>query len=389
MNMKMKKKLFFLAVAAVALASCSSDDTIAENSKVGNNQQKEIAFMPLAQNITRSAVSGAQTSTGGFPDQSIYVAAYQSAPSEAVKDYIGFSTITSGNNGAEFKKNYVGGNTGGSDNYWGAVTTPYYWPLAASTFNFLAVTEGPSSTGRTFGTETSEGSGVYQHFANQVVVNMADNKTAQHDLMYSYVQASVGQTGSNGALSFPVVGLEFKHALAWVNFTVKAADASAASAIQVKNITLNGAAYKGLFTVTMPNYNSSTNNLSTGLTASWDATTYNDATLTPKESKEVLATDGTISINTETATTVENNSEVKGILVVPNPTANANSFTDITIKYTMGGSTYNYTVAPTSLVLEPGKKYIFNITFSLHEIRINPTVENWVGGTVTPDPIAL
>ena len=65
------KKLFLFAAAAVALASCSSDDTIAENSSVGN-QQQEIAFMPLNQKATRAEVEGTTFPSG----QDMYVAAY-------------------------------------------------------------------------------------------------------------------------------------------------------------------------------------------------------------------------------------------------------------------------------------------------------------------------
>ena len=48
----MKKKLFFLAVAAIALASCSNDETIASQT---NNEANAISFRPLMTGVTRTA----------------------------------------------------------------------------------------------------------------------------------------------------------------------------------------------------------------------------------------------------------------------------------------------------------------------------------------------
>ena len=57
----MKKKLFFLAVAAVALASCSNDETIASQA---NSEANAISFRPLTTGITRAA--DANLTTTGF-----------------------------------------------------------------------------------------------------------------------------------------------------------------------------------------------------------------------------------------------------------------------------------------------------------------------------------
>lgn len=60
----MKKKLFFLAVAAVAFASCSNDETIASQA---NSQANEISFRPLMQNVTRAtSLNKTSLETNGF-----------------------------------------------------------------------------------------------------------------------------------------------------------------------------------------------------------------------------------------------------------------------------------------------------------------------------------
>lgn len=351
------KKLFLLVpVAALALTACTSES----NEFVGDKQQQaqQIAFTPLASSLTRSAASGAKTAALGFPDQTIYAAAYQAAPNK--KDYFGETA---------FNKNAA--------DKWSA---PKYWPLATATLNFLAVTEGPTGTTRVWGGGSSD-------YASQVVVTMVDNSTTQHDLMYAYQRASVTQTGTDGVLNFPDVAMEFNHALAWVNFTVKANDeATAGAGIVLKNITLNGAKYAGEYTVTLANFDETDNGTKAlSPTCSWSTTAWTSASAA---NKNVLDSDGSIAVNNySSATPVENAGDTKGILVAPNPNKTASvldpSFDNITVKYTFNGDTYTYTYAPTAAnrILEPGKKYVYNIIFKLHEILIVPTVVDWTPET--------
>ena len=351
----MKKTLFVVAVAAIAMTACTNE----KNEYVGENDNspKEIAFNAFATPATRSAVTGAQTS---FPNQTMYVTAYQAAPT--AKDYFGETAFNKGTT------------------YWGG-TTPRYWPMGVSTLNFLAVTEGPASTTRAWGTGAAD-------YASKVVVTMADNKSTQHDLMYGYARGSVTQASSGASLTFPAkVDMTFYHTLAWVNFKVKAGDeTTAGSGIVVKNISLNQGVYSGEYTVTLDNYNSAETALAVNTANSgWNGTNYNSAS---KEDKWVLATDQSIAVNSTTAIAVENTSTAdKGILVVPNPTTANASFASITIKYSHNGEDYTYTYAPAlaDRLLVNSKKYTYTITFTLNEILINPSVEAWdpIDRTVT------
>ncbi len=60
----MRKNLFILAAAALALASCSSDETTAVNDSVAN--ANEINFRPLVNGVTRAAVTSYGDMSGGF-----------------------------------------------------------------------------------------------------------------------------------------------------------------------------------------------------------------------------------------------------------------------------------------------------------------------------------
>ena len=72
-----------------------------------------------------------------------------------------------------------------------------------------------------------------------------------------------------------------------------------------------------------------------------------------------------------------------GILVVPNPNKTSEllneSFKSFTIAYKMNGIDYTYTYTPdiAQRRLLPDTKYVFNITMTLQEIKVNATVDDW------------
>jgi len=125
----MKKTLFVVAVAAIAMTACTNE----KNEYVGSgSEQKEIAFKAISQPTTRTAYDNAVPSTD-FPDNyTMQVVAYDIPNSGTAKEYFGGTT------GVEFANGYSGGSPASGTN-WGG-TTPQYWPLYKSTLNFFAVT---------------------------------------------------------------------------------------------------------------------------------------------------------------------------------------------------------------------------------------------------------
>ena len=65
-------------------------------------------------------------------------------------------------------------------------------------------------------------------------------------------------------------------------------------------------------------------------------------------------------------------------MVVPNQ-----GMASFTINYTLDGKTYNYTYTPASPTLAQATKYTYNITLTVHEIKIAPTVTDWTEGGPT------
>lgn len=336
----MKKYLFILAAAALGFASCSNDDVVAENTTV--NQQKEIAFMALAQPSTRAAIDGT-----AFPTTlDMMVTAYQV---EATGGSAGVYF-----DATPFKYQYVGGSASGSGSYWGGDPAKF-WPLTPAYINFLAIANANANntTGVTWGTNK----------ADQVVIVMSDNSSAQRDLMYARGNGAVTQDGN--ALDFPAkVDMEFKHAQAWIDFKVKANSATE-TAITINSIKLTGAKYNGTYTVTHTAYNAKTGQ---NVTGAWTALGDAQNIDVPGWSAAALTT---------SFVTVGN-----GLMIVPDDAA-TDDFTSFTINYTFDGKTYEYTYTPASKSVDQKKHYIYEITFKLHEIFINPTVEDWADQSAT------
>ena len=339
----MKKSLFLLATAALVLASCNNDVKIAEN-KTLSNEPQEIGFFPVTQNVKRIApVNRAAVDGTAFPTTlDMEVAAYQvEATGGAAGAYFDATT---------FKYQYKGGSASGSGSYWGG-TTARYWPLTPAYINFLALANAnaDNATGVTWGTNK----------ADQVTIVMSDNSTAQRDLMYARGDGAVTQSGNT--LAFPdKVDMEFKHAQAWIDFKVKA-NSSVETAITVNSITLTGAKYNGTYTVTHTGYNAKTGQSVAG---AWTAL---------GDAKNIAVPGWSATALTTSFVTVGN-----GLMIVPND-ASTGDFTSFTI----GSKTYEYTYTPESTQVEQKKHYIYEITFQLHEIYINPTIVEWDDQTAT------
>ena len=339
----MKKNLFLIPVAALAFAACTNETT----EYVGDTSPtaKEIAFSPLAQPNTRAAVDGT-----GFPTTlDMKVAAYQvEATGGSAGVYFDATT---------FKYQYAGGasNSTANASYWGAETNAKYWPLTPAYINFLAIANAnaDNSTDVTWGTNK----------ADQVTIVMADNSSAQRDLMYAIGNGEVTQSGN--ALTFPTkVDMQFHHAQAWIDFKVKA-KTDVETAITVNSITLTGAKYAGTYTVTHTNYNAKS---SQSVAGAWTAL---------GDAKNVAVPGWSATALTTSLVTVGN-----GLMIVPDDAATGD-FTSFTINYTFNGKTYDYTYTPASTNVDQKKHYIYEITFQLHEIFINPSVEDWADQTAT------
>lgn len=365
----MKKSLFVVAVAAIAMTACTNE----KNEYVGDNSPKEIAFKAISQPTTRTVYNNAVSSTEFPENYTMQVVAYDIPNSGTASPYFGGTT------GITFEKGYSGGSSGSGAN-WGGIT-PQYWPLYASTLNFFAVTNSnitDASTSRTSIVFASSGSDDITETATITLlenkpVSSSDVANGQHDLMYGKGVGVVSNTGNSWSFATSdVVTMQFKHALAWVNFTVNA-DAATSGKITVNSITLNGASYHGTYTIAHEKFNKTSGQaFSTG---TWTGYTYTSPETAPDVVVPNYTSSGTVTQWAESAAERAAHTIGSGLLVVPD-----GGFTSFTVNYTFNGNTFNYTFTPASVSLAQNTKYYYDITFNLHEILVNPTVVSWEDG---------
>lgn len=379
----MKKSLILFSVAALALVSCAK----VTDQYVGAPENREIAFQAVSLPQTKAAVHEI-----AMPDQNIYVAAYQSATaSGTVGNYFAETT---------FKKDYKAGSllTGDDkDGVWGGDPARYY-PLSAATLNFLAV------TGKSGDLDINSNDAWVafnaSNYASEVTVNYTAgtgegkanrSEASQIDIMYATGQGVVTQSGNGmgfaggGITSAENIAMPFNHALALLNFQVKAASGTE-GLIQINSITINNAAYTGTLVITNANY------------AATDATAKSQPKIAWTPDARIASGVAVTGISNYDLTTSfyptnADNSAANwaNIMIIPSDTQGASpaarGFDSFTVTYTVKAQTgfaaqqYTYTYWPSGVDtvtnVAEGKIYTYQLTFNLHEIRVEPSVANW------------
>ena len=338
-NQKMKKIYLTVMVAAVALTACDKSETL----KDVKGQQQEIAFNPVNMPATKAPIE-----TAAFPDDNII---YVSASNNKTKF---FEAKTFKKDGAVWK------------NYVGAVQTPIYWPLGgAGSFDFLAYSTTLAATAvwgdGNLGTDDDVAGNVTITYPANYALPAAGIMATQDDLLY----ATTSSSSRNTALP-----IDFKHALAWVNFMVKSN-----IPVDIKKIELVNVYTEGKFTIDQTQNTPVTSWDFAGATAS-DKAILNYVDETTLNTIAGVDIDGTTKlVNTDYAF------GDKGILLPAQPIPN------FKITYDLGEGDLEYIVNQPRGTWENGKKYTYKIAITFNEITLAPTVT--VYDAVTDMPINL
>ena len=324
------KKIFFSLLAIAAIASCAKTEAVYEEGQV------EIKLSPVTALQTKAQVLGAIDGTTYPTGENFDVFAYWSKENNAMFD-----------NGELFLKNLY--DNGGAEftnrgNYWGGVVK-YYWPKNGY-LRFAAYSPADLMVEHDQDGDTYTAKAYQQPYETAKTWDFLVAKTSP---AYSVMTAT------------EKVAVEFEHALSWITLKVKAKDADAAQAFDIKKVTINGVNTKANFAAKMG-----------------DGIQY-DEWMGQNTPANYVVFEGSQMV-TETATEIENT--VAGTVVIPQET------TTVTVDFDQYGvngtaDTPGMTVT-LDLVLdtdatpwEPGKHYIYNLIFGLDEILINPSVADW------------
>lgn len=339
----MKKIYLSVLAAAVAVAACDKSETL----NVESGKQQEVTFAPINPPATKAPIT-----TAVFPDDNTI---FVSASNNKAKFF----------EAKTFKKDAVAGVW---KNYVGAVQTPLYWPLGGTgSFDFLAYsTTLPGATAVWGDGDPLTGDDV----AGNVTITYPANYTApavgvkatQDDLLY----ATTSSASRNTALP-----IEFKHALAWVNFMVQSN-----INVNIKSIELVDVYTEGKFTVDQTSNTPQT---------SWDfsaATSSDKAILTyTDESTDNVVASFNIDGSAGHLTGNDYAFGDMGILVPAQPIPN------FKITYDLGDGDLVYVCNNVRGTWENGKKYTYKIAITFNEITLQPSVTVYTA--VTDMPINL
>lgn len=219
--------------------------------------------------------------------------------------------------------------------YWGG-TTSKYWPESGY-LKFIAYY--PAGIGTPVGNATEN-----------IVISNVDAST-QTDILYTNLTDAYESSAKN------TVPMAFHHALAQVQVTAKVSDVNMTD-VNVTSVVLTGAPISGELTLT-------------GTNATWDDQTTGSPITMDNTIGSIDLTEDAKSLGT-------------GTLVVPG----AQTAT-LTVTYTIGGlavTTSPITIAGT---WEKGKKYIYNLSIGLDEIKLSATVDDWATAGSEETPINL
>lgn len=325
------KKVFYSLLALAAITSCAKTSEV-------QSEGIEIKLAPITKMQTKANFLGAVDGNAYPTAENFDVYAYWKdieAGQMFTDGLIYFQSNDAQNSGAEFTN---------KGEYWGGVET-YFWPKVGS-LRFAAYSPSHLNVAHSLAEDTYSISNFVQPTETDKTFDFLVTPTTPSYSMMTEVEK---------------VTLDFKHALSWITLKVKAQDAYAAQAFEIKKITINNVNTKADFTASMTD----------GIQYEEWKNQSNPASIVVFEGSQMV---------TETLTDIENNA--RGTVIIPQNT------TDVTIEFVQHGINGTATLPTTSLNLKldlkpqgtpwvPGKHYNYKLIFGLKEILIKPTVTDW------------
>ena len=220
--MIMKKFFFFAAIAAIGLASCSNDETIASQA---TSESNAISFRPLVNNVTRATDITATTLQGS-----------------------GFTVFAT--EGTDFSKIYFNETSFTYDGGTYTSATKYYWP-SSGTLDFYA-----------YAYNGADGQVTHTAQTKAFTVTPASAAASQTDLVFANTngKSKEGTYGASSEYKYGANGvpLNFRHAESKVTVMLK--NSSTSLKVTVADVAIGYLNTTGTYT-----YSGSTTNTDTDL----------------------------------------------------------------------------------------------------------------------------
>ena len=327
------KKIFFSLFAIAAVASCAKTEA------VYTEDNSEIKLSPVTSLVTKTVYGAIDGTT--YPTAEEFVV------------YAQWNTTT------PYLTNVTFANKQGQ--YWGGQNATYYWPKNGSLE--FACYSPETVTGLTY-TYPNTWTGSF---------TQSESTAETTDLLFApLTKPYTAQTATEN------VSVVFEHALSWITIKVKAANADAAKAFTIHDIIIEDAYKTGTLNANMA-----------------DGFKYGDwAEEKTNATDYKVVSGGNITLETS-AVIVEDASQ--GTVVLPqvpttltiNFTQNALTDGEVATTPELKDQTVNVPLElddETNNIWEPGKHYIYTVTFDLEEILINPSVVDWEDVIVEDKP---
>ena len=360
----MKRFLFMSALASVALASCVNDEAMENTSKASD--QKITFNAPVVSGLTRTPQYGEIGNTYNTKESFNVFALwhkekYSSWKTVANESDVYMNKVKVSHTTADNDSYKIEGDKGnGSWTFQGeGETGPYYWPKDG--YLTFAAYSPADAVGTYSMTETN---------GLKIDDFSVDADASKHyDLLYS--ELSKDQTRKNYTAEhdeYLGVDINFNHALSSIRFMVKTKETYSNAVITLQKIEIGGVKYKGNFTQDL------TPSATSPATWSVDNDKITDAYV-------AFPNDASSYVVSETATEPSKHND---IILMPQ-TLTDNNDAEITVTYTMqvnGGAvipqTQTVKINTLSDKWEIGKRYTYNIIFTLEKVYFAPDVTDWV-----------
>ena len=336
----MKKIFVFAAMATVVFASCQKSETAPATA-----EQAEVGIIAFNDVVTKAQGGYTAWTTGQTAFQAIVD---PESETETVDDYLPLyaSAYNSKDEdffvGKEFKR--------ASDEFWHADPKIYY-PLGGDTYKFVAYTDGDLKLSAAW-----DG-------AKKCTIEVT-NDAMQKEVLYAF-----SSTATSAAS--PVATMKFNHSQAWINVTYALSSTSDTEC----NFKVTSLEWKNV-------YDAGEFIIEGGTTpeGKWNFFTQVAKDVTMSDKVCGVETPAKVSAAALTTTAISTN------MLFP-----AQKHTGFVLNYTVGedDQPYSYEYKIDEDAWAAGKKYIYNISVTISEVTIQPTIDVWEEVPYTEDPIEL